>query len=308
MPSPGDPFLFQLGPFAIRWYGLLIVGGAVAAAYVGSIEARRKREDPDHAWNLLIWCLLLGILGARVYHVLSSPAGNSRGFEYYFIEQPFATLNLFGAAIPFPTALMIWEGGIGIFGGVVGGILAVFIYTRHYQLNAWRWLDNLAPGMLLAQAIGRWGNYFNQELYGPPTTLPWGLAITDVTQRIPPYNDLSLYPLDTRFHPVFLYESIWNLIGFVILMWLARKLAHKLLDGDMLSLYLIWYPIGRILIESLRPDAWTLGGLPAAQIVSLVLILVGIGLMVIRRQRPELATNPFTHPTPKPKRRRPARS
>jgi phosphatidylglycerol---prolipoprotein diacylglyceryl transferase len=308
MPSPGDPFLFQLGPLAIRWYGILIVGGAVAAAYVGSIEARRKRDNPDHAWNLLIWCLILGIIGARVYHVLSSPAGNSRGFEYYFIEQPFTTLNLFGLAVPFPTALMIWEGGIGIFGGVVGGILAVFIYSHRYRLNAWRWLDNLAPGMLLAQAIGRWGNYFNQELYGPPTTLPWGITITDVSQRIPPYNDLSLYPLDTRFHPVFLYESVWNVLGFIILMWLARKLAYKLFDGDILSLYLIWYPIGRILIESLRPDAWTLGGLPTAQIVSLVLILIGIGLMVVRRRRPELATNPFTHPSPKVKRRRPARS
>ena len=308
MPSPGDPIWFQLGPLVIRWYGLLIVGGALAAAYVASIEARRKGDNPDHAWNILIWALILGILGARLYHVLSSPAGNSRGFEYYFFEHPFATLNLFGVAIPFPTALMIWEGGIGIFGGILGGILAIYIYTRRYQLNFWRWLDNVAPGMLLAQAIGRWGNYFNQELYGPPTPLPWGITITNVNQRIPPYDDLSLYPLDTTFHPVFLYESVWNLLGFIILMWLARRLAYKLLDGDILSLYLIWYPIGRILIESLRPDAWTLGGLPTAQIVSLVLILVGMCLMVFRHRRPELATNPFTHPAPKPKVRRPARS
>ncbi len=308
MPSPNDPILVSFGPLVIRWYGLLIVGGALAAAYVASIEARRKGENPDHAWNVLIWALILGILGARVYHVLSSPAGNSRGFEYYFFEQPFTTLNLFGVAIPFPTALMIWEGGIGIFGGILGGILAIYIYTRRNHLNFWRWLDNVAPGMLLAQAIGRWGNYFNQELYGPPTRLPWGITITNVNQRIPPYDDLSLYPLDTTFHPVFLYESVWNLLGFIILMWLARKLAHKLLDGDMLSLYLIWYPVGRILVESLRPDAWTLGGLPTAQIVSLVLILVGIGLMVLRRRRPELATSPFTHPAARPKQRRPARS
>jgi phosphatidylglycerol:prolipoprotein diacylglycerol transferase len=308
MPSPSDPILFQLGPFVIRWYGLLIVSGAIAAAYVAAVEAQRKREDPDHAWNLLIWCLIFGIIGARIYHVLSSPAGASRGFNYYFIEQPFTTITIFGVAVPFPTALMIWEGGIGIYGALIGGILAIIVYARRENLNAWRWIDNIAPGMLLAQAIGRWGNYFNQELYGPPTDLPWGITITNANQRIPPYNDLTAYPLETTlFHPVFLYESLWNLIGFGLLMWIGRKYSHKLLDGDMLSLYLIWYPIGRILVESLRPDAWTLSGIPTAQIVSVVLILIGVGLMIYRRRRPELATRPDTHPhRPKPK-RRPAR-
>jgi phosphatidylglycerol:prolipoprotein diacylglycerol transferase len=302
-----DPILFEFGPFAIRWYGLLIVLGALAAAYVGTIEARRKHEDSDHVWNLLIWVLLFGIIGARIYHVLSSPAGASRGFSYYFLENPFTDVNLFGIVIPFPSALMIWEGGIGIFGGLIGGILAVIIYTRRHNLNVWRWLDILAPGMLLAQAIGRWGNFFNQELYGPPTELPWGILITNVNQRIPPYNDLTVYPLTTTFHPVFLYESLWNFLGFVLLMWIGRKYVSRLLDGDLLSLYLIWYPVGRILVESLRPDAWTLSGIPTAQIVSIVLIVIGAGTMWYRRQRPELATNPETHPTVQPKRRRPAR-
>lgn len=307
MPSPSDPILFQLGPFIIRWYGLLIVAGAVAAAYIAAVEARRKHEDPDHAWNLLIWCLIFGIIGARIYHVFSSPAGASRGFNYYFVEQPFTTITVFGAAVPFPTALMIWEGGIGIYGALIGGSLAVIIYTRRENLNPWRWLDNIAPGMLLAQAVGRWGNYFNQELYGPPTDLPWGLTITNVNQRIPPYNDLTVYPLDTTFHPVFLYESLWNLIGFGLLMWIGRKYTRKLLDGDILSLYLIWYPVGRILVESLRPDAWTLSGIPTAQIVSVILIIIGIGLMIYRRRWPELATSPETHPAQSKPKRRPAR-
>jgi phosphatidylglycerol:prolipoprotein diacylglycerol transferase len=307
MPSPTDPILFQAGPFIIRWYGLLIVSGVLAAAYIATIEAKRKKEDPEHVWNLVIWCLILGILGARLYHVLSTPAGASRGFSYYFFEQPFTTLTIFGVAIPFPTALLIWQGGIGIFGAILGGVLAILIYTRRYQLNLWRWLDIVAPGMLLAQAIGRWGNYVNQELYGPPTNLPWGITITNVNQRIAPYHDLTAYPLDTTFHPVFLYESLWNVIGFVLLMWLGRKYVGKFLDGDMLSLYLIWYPVGRLLIEALRPDAWTLSGIPAAQIVSVVLILIGLGLIYYRRQRPELATSPETHPTVQPKRRRPAR-
>jgi len=307
MPSPTNPLLFEVGPFAVRWYGLLIVSGALAAAYIAGIEARRKNEDPDHAWNLLIWCLIFGIIGARLYHVFSSPAGTNRGFNYYFFEHPFTNLTLFGATIPFPSALLIWEGGIGIFGALLGGILAVVIYTKRENLNVWRWLDNIAPGMLLAQAIGRWGNFFNQELYGPPTDLPWGITITNVNQRIPPFNDLTTYPLTTTFHPLFLYESLWNVIGFILLMWIARKYASKLLDGDLTSLYLIWYPVGRILVESLRPDAWTLSGIPTAQIVSIILIVVGVGLFIFRRRRPDLATNPETHPAVQPKRRRPAR-
>jgi phosphatidylglycerol:prolipoprotein diacylglycerol transferase len=307
MPSPGSPFLFQAGPFAIRWYGLLIVTGAIAAAFVATREAARRREDPEHVWNILIWCLIFGIVGARLYHVLSSPPGASRDFSYYFIEHPFTTLTLFGVAIPFPSALLIWEGGIGIFGALIGGVLAIVVYTRRHQLWLWRWLDIAAPGMLLAQAIGRWGNFFNQELYGPPTDLPWGITITNVNQRIPPYNDLTVYPLEATFHPVFLYESLWNLLGFVLLMWIGRKFAAKLLDGDMLSLYLIWYPAGRFFIEFLRPDAWTISTIPTAQIVSLVVIIIGSGLIYYRRQRPELTTNPQTHPTVQPQPRRPAR-
>jgi phosphatidylglycerol:prolipoprotein diacylglycerol transferase len=307
MPSPTDPILFQAGPFIVRWYGLLIITGVLAAAFIATIEAKRKKEDPDHVWNLLIWVLIFGILGARLYHVLSSPPGASRGFNYYFFEQPFSNLNVFGATIPFPSALLIWEGGIGIFGALLGGIIAVIIYTMRNGLNVWRWLDILAPGMLLAQAIGRWGNYFNQELYGPPTDLPWGILITTTYQRIPPFDDLTAYPLDTTFHPVFLYESLWNVIGFALLMWIGRKYAGKLLDGDMLTLYLIWYPTGRLLVESLRPDAWTLSGIPTAQIVSVLLILIGVALFIFRRRRPELATSPITHPTIESKRRRPAR-
>jgi phosphatidylglycerol:prolipoprotein diacylglycerol transferase len=163
--------------------------------------------------------------------------------------------------------------------------------------------------MLLAQAIGRWGNYFNQELYGPQTALPWGILITDANQRIAPYHDLTQYPLaTTTFHPLFLYESLWNLIGFGLIMWLGRKYYDKFLDGDITSFYLIWYPLGRLLIESLRPDAWTALGIPVAQIVSVVIILIGVGLLFYRRRNPKLATSPLTHPTAQPQRRRPARN
>ncbi|MDX1524028.1 MAG: prolipoprotein diacylglyceryl transferase, partial [Anaerolineae bacterium] len=264
--------------------------GVLAAAYVSTWEAKRRKENLDHIWNILVWCLIFGIIGARLYHVLSSPPGASRGFNYYFIEQPFIRLTVFGIAIPFPTALLIWEGGIGIFGALMGGVVAMVIYTHRHRLNLWRWLDIVVPGLLLAQAIGRWGNYFNQELYGPPTRLPWGILITNVNQRIPPYDDLTAYPLDTTFHPVFLYESLWNLLGFIVLVWVSRRFASKLRDGDIFSLYLIWYPVGRLLIETLRPDAWTISGIPTAQIVSIVLILIGVGLIYYRHRHPEWVT------------------
>ncbi|MFQ5610516.1 MAG: prolipoprotein diacylglyceryl transferase [Anaerolineae bacterium] len=270
MQAP-DPIIFHIGPLALRWYGILIVTGAIAAAYVATFEANRRRENPDHVWNALIWVLIAGIVGARLYHVFSTPQGTNRNLSYY-LENPVDILK-------------IWEGGLGIYGAVLGGVLAIWIYARRNNLSIWRWLDIAAPGVLLAQAIGRWGNFFNQELYGPPTTLPWGIPITNALQRIPPYDDLTLYPLDaTRFHPTFLYESTWNFVWFLILMWGIRRFRARLRDGDVISLYLIIYPLGRIIVESFRPDAWTLYGIPTAQIVSGLSILLGIGLMVWRRQ------------------------
>jgi phosphatidylglycerol---prolipoprotein diacylglyceryl transferase len=306
MPSPTDPILLQLGPLTIRWYGLLVVLGALAATYVAAIEAKRRKENPEHAWDLLIWCLILGIIGARLYQVLSYTNGSDRDFTYYFITHPFTTVTIFGAAVPFPTALMIWEGGIGIYGAIVGGVVAVWIYTRRHQLNLWRWFDCVAPGVLLAQGIGRWGNYVNQEIYGPPTTLPWGILINNPTQRLAPYNDLTQYPLDTTlFHPFFFYEFLWNVVGFVLIMWLARKYYAKWLDGDIFSLYLIWYPVGRFVLEAFRMDIWPVFGVPFAQIFSVLLLLVGVGLMIYRRRNPALATSPATHPAaPPPVRRR----
>ncbi len=282
---PIEP-VFHIGPLAVHWYGVIIVTGALLGAYSATFEAKRRGEDPEHVWNVLVWCLIGGILGARLYHVLSSPQGTTVGFEYYFKTNPFETIQVLGLTIPFPTALMIWRGGLGIFGGVAGGVLAMLIYTWRNGLSLGRWLDISAPGLVLGQAIGRWGNFINQELYGPPTTLPWGIPI-DAEHRIPPYTDLSRHPVETtRFHPVFLYESLWNLLVFVALTVIGRRYRDRLKDGDIFSLYLIGYGVGRILVESLRPDAWQMGSIPVAQIVSAVLILLGIGLMVWRRQRP----------------------
>jgi len=275
----------NVGPLVIHLYGIIIVFGALVATYVASIEARRRGENPEHAWSALTWCLIAGILGARLYHVLSSPQGSSMGFRYYFIDNPIDVVHIFGLSIPFPTALMIWNGGLGIFGAIAGGALALIIYARRHKLSAWRWLDIATPGLLLAQAIGRWGNFINQELYGPPTTLPWGITI-DAQHRIDPFRDLSRYPVETtRFHPVFLYESIWNLAGFVALMIVGRRHRDRLKDGQLLGMYLIIYGVGRLLVETLRPDAWLAGSIPVAQLVSVAAIVLGTGIIAWRRNQ-----------------------
>jgi phosphatidylglycerol:prolipoprotein diacylglycerol transferase len=282
--SPISP-TFNIGPLAIHLYGIIMIIAAIAASFVASMEAKRKGDNPEYVWTMVTWCLIAGILGARLYHVLSSPQGSAIGFRYYFITNPFETIQILGASIPFPTALMIWNGGLGIYGGIVGGVLALAVYTWRNHLSLPQWLDTAAPSFILAQAIGRWGNFVNQELYGPPTTLPWGIPI-DAQHRLPAYADLTRFPVETtRFHPVFLYESLWNLAGCAALLYIARRFQDRLKSGDISCLYLVIYGVGRLLVEALRPDAWLVGGIPAAQIVSVVAIVIGVALMVLRRRQ-----------------------
>jgi phosphatidylglycerol:prolipoprotein diacylglycerol transferase len=180
--------------------------------------------------------------------------------------------------------LQIWHGGLAIYGAVIGGVLAVYIYSRLNKLSFLQWVDIGTPGLILAQVIGRWGNFVNQELYGYPTSLPWGITIAPA-YRIPPFDDLTVYPPDTRFHPVFLYESLWNLLGFILLMYVARRYADRLLNGDILCLYAIWYPVGRMFVEALRPDAWLIGGIAAAQIFAAIAIVVSGAIILYRHRR-----------------------
>lgn len=286
-----DPFALQIGPFALRWYGLLIVAGALAGAWVAAREARRRGQNPDHAWDMLVFTLIVGILGARLYHVLSSPAGTALGWRYYFVEHPFTDVQIGGLTIPFPTALAIWEGGLGIYGAVLGGALAIWLYVRRHQLNFLQWLDIGAYGLITGQAIGRWGNFFNQELYGRPTTLPWGIPI-DTAHRLPQFVDL---PPDTRFHPTFLYESLWNFLALGIMLWVSRRFADRLRNGDIALLYLILYPLGRFLVEFQRPDAWTILGLPTAQWIAVVLI-AGAAFLLWRRHREPVPPDERSYP------------
>ncbi len=270
------PIAFRLGPFAVRWYGIIIVTATLIGAYVANREAKRRGQDPDHVWNALLLCLILGIIGARLYHVFSSPRGGMVGWDYYR-QNPIAILQ-------------IWHGGLAIYGAVAGGLLGVYIYARLNKLSFLQWVDIGTPGLILGQVIGRWGNFINQELYGPPTNLPWGITISP--PHIPPYNDLTVYPADTRFHPTFLYESLWNLLGFLLLMYVARRYADRLLDGDIFCLYAIWYPVGRIFVEALRPDAWLIGGIAAAQIFAVIAIVVSGATILYRHRRARPAAEP----------------
>jgi phosphatidylglycerol:prolipoprotein diacylglycerol transferase len=268
---PLDPMLIRFAPnFGIHWYGILIVTGVMLGAVYASWRARLDDENPDHVWNALVIAIVLAIIGARLYHVFSEPEGGMAGWSYYR-QHPIE-------------ALYIWKGGLGIYGAIGGGVLGVVIYTWRNKLRPLQWLDYGAPGLALGQTIGRWGNFINQELYGPPTELPWGLII-DPAHRIVPYNDLTTYPPDTLFHPTFLYESLWCLLLFVTLALISHEFKDRLLEGDLLLGYVIGYPLGRFFIEYFRPDAWMIGPIAAAQLFAIFAVIGGTVVLVVRHVR-----------------------
>jgi phosphatidylglycerol---prolipoprotein diacylglyceryl transferase len=283
-----NPVIFQYGPVALHWYGLLIVGGAVVGAWFAGTYAKKAGENPDHIWNLLAWSLLAGIIGARLYHVFSNPA-DGYGWPYYR-EHPLEIINF-------------WNGGfrgLGIYGGLVGGIIAVILYCWRNRLEPLRYLDFIAPNVLIAQAIGRLGNFANQELYGPVTTLPWAFHINprypcqlppDLPQTIqlcgtPTLTDETLAWYATQgYHPTFFYEAGWNLLMFLLVTLIIWRFGHRLRTGDGVLLYLLAYPLGRFWVEMFRPDAWVLGTLPAAQWIALGAILFSLIALIWRHRQ-----------------------
>jgi phosphatidylglycerol:prolipoprotein diacylglycerol transferase len=277
MRPPTGPYLidhlFGLSFLTVRWYGVLIVSGAILAASLATRRAKARGIDPEHVWNQLLLGMLLGILGARIYYV---------AFEW----QRYAGRPLLEIINP-------QGGGLAIHGAIVGALIAVLIYTRRQHLPLLPWLDICVPTLLIGQAIGRWGNFFNQEAYGRPTTLPWGLDIPP-DRRIPPYDNLQQYPASTRFHPTFLYEALWDAGALVLILWIERRFRAWLRPGDSALLYGVLYSAGRFVTEGLRTDslcvgAYTLdgsctGGLRIAQLVSLG-VLVACGLVLAWRHR-----------------------
>ena len=246
---------FYLGTLAIHWYGILIALAVIAAIGIAIIEAKRRGQHAEQVFNLALVVIPLGAIGARLYHVID---------EWQFYSQN--------------PALIIGGQGLGIFGAIIGGAIGLIVYTKWRKLNTLRWLDITAPGLLLAQAIGRWGNFFNQELYGYPTDLPWAIY-TDPNHRLPNYEAFS------HFHPLFLYEFLWNLLGFSILMILGRRFQNRLMDGDIFLLYVIYYSVGRFFLEGLKIDVWTLAGMPTARWICGIAIIASIAVIVYRRYR-----------------------
>src|SRR6266849_561938 len=272
MYPPFGPII-QVGPLSIHWYGIIMTAAIFVGALVASRYVERHKQDPNTIWEMLLWVLIPAIIGARLYFVfIQSPRGPN-GLGHY-LANPIEILE-------------IWRGGIHIYGAFIFGGIALLIYARVRKLPIFIYLDGVALGFLIGQAIGRLGNFMNQELYGPPTTLPWGLRI-DSDHRVPPYNNLSLYPESVRFQPLFLYESIWNLIGFFLLFFISRRFEKRLRDGDLFLMYLIWYPLGRFFLEFMRTDSWFFPGTPFNVVHLLSAIsIVGASVILFRRHRPK---------------------
>jgi phosphatidylglycerol:prolipoprotein diacylglycerol transferase len=259
---------FTIGPLKIYFYGIIIMVGVLVAVWIAVVEAKRRELDSEIVWDMVPWLLILGIVGARLWHVFTPSQSMGVGPEYYF-SHPLEILNT-------------RNGGLGIPGAIIGGIVALFIYTKRKGLKFLTWADIIIPGVALAQAIGRWGNFFNQELYGPPTNLPWGITI-DLAHRLPGYESFS------TFHPMFLYESIWNLFNFFLLLTIGRTKEEKLLPGDLLFIYMIVYAIGRFGLEFLRLDASFVGSININQMVMAVVAVLGAALLVFNHLRAKRA-------------------
>lgn len=259
-PSP----TIQIGPLPIYWYGIAYAVGLAFAYFVMSREAVRRGRNPDLLVNGMIVVAVAALAGGRLYHVIDQ-------WQLYR-DDPLKII------LPPYT-------GLGVFGGIVTGTLAFTLLARLWRQPFWVWADIVAPGLFAMQAVGRWGNFFNQELYGPPTDLPWGIAI-DCAHRLAAFP-CDRFPAETTgFHPLFLYESLSGLLGVAVLLWLARRFSDRLRPGDLAAVFFVWYGLVRFALETLRTDNWLFFGIPTAQIFAVGSIAFGLAIAVGHRRRP----------------------
>jgi phosphatidylglycerol:prolipoprotein diacylglycerol transferase len=268
-----DPIAFRIGPVELHWYGIIIATAVLVAALLGARVAKWLGEDPEDGWSMLLLVIVFAVVGARIYHVIHL-------WDHY-VANPIE--------IP-----QIWNGGIGIPGGVAGGAAGIWVATRSKGLNAARWMDIFAPALLLGQVVGRLGNFVNQELYGPPISecgngfppcLPFGIQIDADHRAGTPWDAVS-YPVETtQFVPMFAYEMALNLIGMLLLVWVIRRFAPRLFAGDAVLMYVMWYGAVRSFLELYRVGNWTILGVPTAIWLGFVAFVLAGGWLVIRHRR-----------------------
>jgi phosphatidylglycerol---prolipoprotein diacylglyceryl transferase len=265
--------LLLWGALQIRYYGIIIVLAMLVAANVAARLAVVDQRNPEHIWGALTWAIIPGIILARLWFVTFPPAVSGLTAGYYYSN--FFDLN--------NGAIAIWSGGLSIFGAVIGGFGGAYIYFVRNGLAVPAWLDIAAVALPLGQAIGRWANYVNQELYGAHTNLPWGIQI-DSANRVFPYESTVQWPVsETLFHPLFLYESLWSFVAFIVLLNLFLRNRHKMTPGNLFLIYLLQYSLIRFLLEFLRLEVSELAGLNVSQVVTALVFVVAGVLYVMRR-------------------------
>lgn len=249
-----DPVAFSFGTFKVRWYGILIATGIILAFLLVQKEMVKQKMHPDFLTDMLIWAVPISIISARIYYVIFS-------WDFYK-DHPGDIIK-------------IWEGGIAIHGALIGAIITAVIFTKKRGVSFWKVADITAPGLLVGQIIGRWGNFMNQEAHGGPVSQSF------LENNIIPEWIMNQMTIDgITYHPTFLYESMWNLVGLAIILLLRRV---NLKRGEIFFFYIIWYSVGRFFIEGMRTDSLYGGGLRAAQVVSILGVLIALGIFIYRR-------------------------
>ncbi len=265
-----------IAPFGlpIYWYGICYALGLAATYTVVTREARRRGLPARFVDNGIIYVAIAALFGGRLYHVIDQ-WDRYKG-DWVLILLPLAR-NADGS--------LSFAGftGLGVYGGILTGTITAFLIIRWWKQPFWKWADAIAPGIFTMQAFGRWGNFFNQELYGPPTDLPWGITI-DCAHRVAPYSCDTLPAATTGFQPLFLYESLSGALGAVTLLWLARRYGQRLRPGDLVLLFFAWYAAVRLALEALRVGNWTINGIPTATLISIVVIAGSLAIMAWRHR------------------------
>ena len=251
-----NPIALSLGPIKIYWYSIIILLAIITGSAVLFKQAKQQNIKEEIITNLIFYGVLWGILGARIYYVLFN--------LNYYIKNPIEIVE-------------IYNGGLAIHGGIIAGAIFFIYYSRKNKINFLKMFDIAAPALILGQAIGRWGNFINQEAHGPEV-----LKQTLENLPIPDFVIKGMKINETYYHPTFYYESVWNFLGFILLIVLRKKLNLK--TGQLTGIYFVWYSIARILIESLRTDSLMLGPIKVAQVVSVILFLLGLYLILRKKK------------------------